>query len=261
MGRLYCAGASPGRARHRSGSGICRHIWSREDEHRCASWDSGFASSSLACCRPVERQPTLRVPSILGWCSSGSRPSPRSSRRRGSPSTTAAGSSSSRATPTSRPRITRVRRPIGSASSRIAITTAGRSCVGIFFEGTKWTMNLAVARDGTVFVATRAAIYRLEDRDDDGRADGTDGGKVPAPIVRLDTPGDYPHNGLSGFAFDAQGLRLFRPGREPRRRLPPDRPRRDHASRAAARGAISTDAGPTGRSSNGSPPGSGTRST
>ena len=75
---------------------------------------------------------------------------------------------------------------------------------GIFLEGTKWTMNLAVARDRTVFVATRAAIYRLEDRDDNGRADGTDGGKIPAPIVRLDTRGDYPHNGLSGFAFDAQ---------------------------------------------------------
>jgi len=73
---------------------------------------------------------------------------------------------------------------------------------GTFFEGTRMTMNLAVARDGSVFVATRSAVYRLEDRDGDGRADGTAGGKVPAPIVRLDTPGDYPHNGLSGFAFD-----------------------------------------------------------
>ena len=35
-------------------------------------------------------------------------------------------------------------------------------------------MNLAVARDRTVYVATRAAIYRLEDRDENGRADGTD---------------------------------------------------------------------------------------
>ena len=80
---------------------------------------------------------------------------------------------------------------------------------GIFFEGTKWTMSLAVARDGTVYVASRAAIYRLEDRDDNGRADGTEGGKVPDPIVRLDSKGDYPHNGLSGFAFDARGLVYF----------------------------------------------------
>ena len=75
-------------------------------------------------------------------------------------------------------------------------------CTGTFFEGTRMTMNLAVARDGSVFVATRSAIYRLEDRDGDGRADGTAGGTLPTPIVRLDTAGDYPHNGLSGFAFD-----------------------------------------------------------
>jgi putative membrane-bound dehydrogenase-like protein len=75
-------------------------------------------------------------------------------------------------------------------------------CVGTFFEGTCMTMNLAVARDGSVFVATRSAVYRLEDRDGDGRADGTDGGKIPAPIVRLESAANYPHNGLSGFAFD-----------------------------------------------------------
>lgn len=81
--------------------------------------------------------------------------------------------------------------------------------VGTFFEGTRMTMNLAFARDGTLFVASRAAIYRLEDRDGDGRADGEAAARVPAPIVRLDTPGDYPHNGLSGFAFDDQGRVYF----------------------------------------------------
>ena len=34
-------------------------------------------------------------------------------------------------------------------------------CVGTFFEGTRMTMNVAVARDGSVFVATRSALYRL----------------------------------------------------------------------------------------------------
>jgi putative membrane-bound dehydrogenase-like protein len=82
-------------------------------------------------------------------------------------------------------------------------------CTGTFFEGTKMTMNLAVARDGSVFVAARSAIYRLEDRDGDGRADGLAGGKLPAPIVRLDTRGDYPHNGLSGFAFETPGVVYF----------------------------------------------------
>jgi len=75
-------------------------------------------------------------------------------------------------------------------------------CVGSFFEGTRMTMSLAVARDGSVFVASRSALYRLWDRDGDGRADGAIAGTLPAPIVRLDTTGDYPHNGLSGFAFD-----------------------------------------------------------
>ena len=82
-------------------------------------------------------------------------------------------------------------------------------CTGTFFEGTEKTMNLAVAPDGSVFVATRSAIYRLEDRDGDGQADGPGGGKLPVPLVRLDTRGDYPHNGLSGFAFDATGRVYF----------------------------------------------------
>ena len=34
-------------------------------------------------------------------------------------------------------------------------------------------------------------------------------GTLPTPFVRLDTPGDYPHNGLSGFAFDFAGNVYF----------------------------------------------------
>ncbi len=78
-------------------------------------------------------------------------------------------------------------------------------CVGSFLEGTRMTMNVAVARDDSVFVASRSALYHLWDRDGDGRADGTGESTLPTPIVRLDTPGDYPHNGLSGFAFDFTG--------------------------------------------------------
>ena len=96
-------------------------------------------------------------------------------------------------------------------------------CTGTFFEGTQKTMSVAVARDGSVFVATRSALYRLADRDGDGRADDTTPGKLPAPIVRLDTKGDYPHNGLSGFAFDYSGEGLLRAGREPGCPLSADR--------------------------------------
>ncbi len=82
-------------------------------------------------------------------------------------------------------------------------------CVGTFFEGTRLTMNLKVAGDGSVFVATRSALYHLWDRDGDGRADGVTAGTLPTPFVRLDTRGDYPHNGLSGFAFDFTGNVYF----------------------------------------------------
>ncbi len=75
--------------------------------------------------------------------------------------------------------------------------------VSTFFEGTKMTMSLKFARDGSLFVATRSALYRLADRDGDGKADDVSPERLPTPIVRLDTPGDYPHNGLSGFAFDS----------------------------------------------------------
>jgi putative membrane-bound dehydrogenase-like protein len=82
-------------------------------------------------------------------------------------------------------------------------------CVGTFFEGTRFTMNLKAAGDGSVFVATRSALYRLWDHDGDGRADGLTSGTLPTPFVRLDTPGNYPHNGLSGFAFDFTGNVYF----------------------------------------------------
>jgi putative membrane-bound dehydrogenase-like protein len=74
-----------------------------------------------------------------------------------------------------------------------------------FFEGLRMTMNLGVASDGSIFVATRSAIYRLWDRDGDGQADRGPNDESPQPIVWLDSPGDYPHNGLSGFAFDFTG--------------------------------------------------------
>ncbi len=72
-----------------------------------------------------------------------------------------------------------------------------------FFEGTKATMDLAVHRDGSVYIATRNEILRLRDTNHDGVAD------EQQRIVFLDTPGNYPHNGLSGLAFDADGNLFF----------------------------------------------------
>ncbi len=72
-----------------------------------------------------------------------------------------------------------------------------------FFEGTTATMNVGVHADGSVYVATRNEIFRLRDTDNNGAADER------TPIVRLETDGFYPHNGLSGFAFDFDGSVIF----------------------------------------------------
>jgi putative membrane-bound dehydrogenase-like protein len=72
-----------------------------------------------------------------------------------------------------------------------------------FFEGTTHTMAIALYHDGSFYVATRMEIFRLRDKDGDGKADER------TPICHLDTPGNYPHNGLSGFAFDFAGNVYF----------------------------------------------------
>src|SRR5262249_44131169 len=68
-----------------------------------------------------------------------------------------------------------------------------------FFEGTRATMDIAVHPDGSVYVATRNEILRLRDTTGKGTADQRQ------RIAFLDTKADYPHNGLSGLAFDSRG--------------------------------------------------------
>jgi putative membrane-bound dehydrogenase-like protein len=68
-----------------------------------------------------------------------------------------------------------------------------------FFEGTRRTMALAFDRDGSLVVATRGEVFRLRDTNGDGTADER------TPIARLETTGDYPHNGLSGVVLDFAG--------------------------------------------------------
>lgn len=72
-----------------------------------------------------------------------------------------------------------------------------------FYEGLTATMDLAVHPDGSVYVATRNEILRLRDTKGTGKADEW------TRIMFLKTDGNYPHNGLSGLAFDAQGNLYF----------------------------------------------------
>ncbi|MBS0210165.1 MAG: PQQ-dependent sugar dehydrogenase [Planctomycetes bacterium] len=72
-----------------------------------------------------------------------------------------------------------------------------------FYEGSDATMDLATARDGSVYVAARSEIFRLRDLDGDGAAESKQ------TIIKLNTAGNYPHNGLSGLTFDAEGNLWF----------------------------------------------------
>ncbi len=72
-----------------------------------------------------------------------------------------------------------------------------------FFEGTTATMDIAVHPDGAVYLATRNEILCVRDTDGDGKAD------EQRRIAFLDTKGSYPHNGLSGLAFDSEGDLIF----------------------------------------------------
>ena len=74
----------------------------------------------------------------------------------------------------------------------------------VFFEGTDMTMDVATAPDGSVYASARDEILRLTDTQHVGVAD-----KVERKLVFLDTEGRYPHNGLSGLAFDRDGGLYF----------------------------------------------------
>lgn len=87
-----------------------------------------------------------------------------------------------------------------------------------FIDGLVHTMSVAVApewflppaaagpaasRGNTVYAATRREILLLRDDDGDLKVDHAES------IARLETKGDYPHNGLAGFALDPRGLLVF----------------------------------------------------
>lgn len=69
--------------------------------------------------------------------------------------------------------------------------------VTTFAEGFRNAMNLAFGPDGSLYLATRSDIRIIAD---------PQGKPADGPVVlRLDTKGDYPHNGLGGLAFSPSG--------------------------------------------------------
>ena len=116
-------------------------------------------------------------------------------------------------------------------------------------------MNLAVYHDGSIYVATRSEIFRLRDKDGDGKADER------TPHLPPRNAGQLPAQRPVGLRLRFRRQRLLRLRREPGGRLQADRQRRQVRSPAAAKGATSTAAIRTARSSAASPPASGTRST
>ncbi len=66
----------------------------------------------------------------------------------------------------------------------------------VFADGFTAAMHLTGHPDGSLYVATRGSVIRLRDKDGDGVADER------TTLVRLETTGTYPHNGLFSVAFD-----------------------------------------------------------
>jgi putative membrane-bound dehydrogenase-like protein len=69
----------------------------------------------------------------------------------------------------------------------------------VFADGFIHAMSIAVPYGDGVYVATRREVFHLVDKDGDGKPDER------RSILKLETKGDYPHNGLAGFAFDGLG--------------------------------------------------------
>ena len=74
----------------------------------------------------------------------------------------------------------------------------------VIFADSDMTMDIATHPDGSLYLSTRNEILRLRDKDGDGTFETVD-----RKLVWLETEGKYPHNGLSGLAFDAKGSLYF----------------------------------------------------
>jgi len=73
----------------------------------------------------------------------------------------------------------------------------------VFYNKTDATMHVEVGSDGWIYLAERDRILRVKDTNADGVGD------LEENLATLDTVADYPHNGLSGMAWDPNGGLVF----------------------------------------------------
>ncbi|MEY2410111.1 MAG: hypothetical protein QOF48_2781 [Verrucomicrobiota bacterium] len=71
--------------------------------------------------------------------------------------------------------------------------------ITVFADGLHHAMNLAFGPDGRLYVTHRNGVIRLDDTNGDNVCD------AQVPILRMETRGDYPHNGIGGIAFSPDG--------------------------------------------------------
>ena len=71
--------------------------------------------------------------------------------------------------------------------------------ISIFADGLYHAMNLAFAPDGRLYLTHRNGVIVLEDQDGNGVSESQ------TQVLELETPGNYPHNGIGGIAFSADG--------------------------------------------------------
>ena len=96
----------------------------------------------------------------------------------------------------------------GPATDRIRIladpqNTGHADQITTFYEGENYLMNLVADRDGSILVSSRNEIFRLVP------GNGTDEKPRKISLAKLDTAGNYPHNGLHGLALAADGSLYF----------------------------------------------------
>ncbi len=69
----------------------------------------------------------------------------------------------------------------------------------VFAGDLRWAMNLVFGPNGRLYVSHRNGVLRLDDADGDGVSESR------ASILRLETAGTYPHNGIGGLAVANDG--------------------------------------------------------